>query len=81
LITESVRGRSLMRVISETSLVLLQSEVEAMSPGEAGEVWAVIEPLFKGVCARASGRSGDSSWLMMVRKMQLIRRRAEADGA
>jgi hypothetical protein len=38
LIAASVRGRSLMRVISETSLVLLRSEVEAMSPGEAGEV-------------------------------------------
>jgi hypothetical protein len=29
-----------MRGLSETSLVLLRSEVEAMSPGEAGEVWA-----------------------------------------
>jgi hypothetical protein len=73
----SVRGRSLMRKLSETSLVLLRSEVEAMSPREAGEVWSVIEPFFKGVCARASGRAGDASWLVLVRKMQFIRKKAE----
>ena len=73
----SLRGRSLMRKLGETSLVLLRSEVEAMSPGEAGEVWSVIEPFFKGVCSRASGRVGDARWLVLVRKMQLIKSRAE----
>ena len=76
---QSNHGLSLMRDLSRKSLYLVKIEVEGMSVDEAGLLWGQVEPFFPGVCARASSRKRDSSWLELVRKMELIRRRAEED--
>lgn len=75
--TVTVRGRSLMKVLLETPLVFIRREVEEMTPEEATEIWSHLEPFFQGVCARASARRRDEAWALLVRKMDLIRRRAE----
>ena len=78
---QSNHGLSLMRDLSRKSLYLVKVEVEGMSSEEAGRVWRQVESFFPGVCARASSCKRDSSWIELVRKMELIRRRAEGDGA
>ena len=78
---QSSQGLSLMSDLSRKSLYLVKVEVEGMSVDEAGLLWGQVESFFPGVCARASSCKRDSSWLELVRKMELIRRRAEGDGA
>lgn len=73
------RGKALMRRISETSFYVLKAEVEAMPPEEARKVWGLIEPLFPGVCARASLRKRDLGWLMLLKKIDLYRKKAQED--
>jgi len=69
-----------MRRISETSYYVLKAEVEAMPPEEAREIWELIETFFPGVCARASSKKRDLGWLMLLRKMDLYRKRAKEGG-
>lgn len=71
------RGRSLMKVLTETPFYLVKRVVEEMTPEEARDVWSHIEPFFAGVCARASPRKRDAWWLILVRKMNLIKRKAD----
>ena len=78
---QSNHGLSLMRDLSRKSLYLVKVEVEGMSSEEARHVWGQVESFFPGVCVRASSCKRDSSWLELVRKMELIRRRAEEEGA
>ena len=70
------RGRSLMRALTETPFPLVKREVEEMTPEEARDIWSHLEQFFAGVCARASTRRRDHKWVMLVRKMDLIRGRA-----
>lgn len=71
------RGRSLLKVLIDTPYLLVKSEVDDMTPYEARDVWSHLEPFFPGVCARASPRRRDQKWLLLVRKMQLIKRKAK----
>ena len=73
----SARGQSLLKVLIDTPYLLVKSEVDDMTLGEAQGVWSHLEPLFPGVCARASTRKRDQRWLLLVRKMQLIKRKAK----
>ena len=70
-------GYSLMRSITAKPFYLLKSEVDGMTPEEARDFWVRLEPFFSGVCARASSRRRDAAWLELVRKMQIVRRKAE----
>jgi hypothetical protein len=74
------RGRGLMRNITVKPFHLLKAEVDEMTDEEARDVWTRLEPFFPGICARASSRRRDAAWLELVRKMQLVRRRAEGGG-
>ena len=74
------RGHGLMRSITAKPFHLLKAEVDEMTDEEARDVWVQLEPFFPGVCARASSRKRDEAWLELVRKMQLVRRRAEVGG-
>ena len=78
---QSNHSLSFMRDLSRKSLYVVKVEVEGMSSEEAGHVWGQVESFFPGVCARASSCKRDSSWLELVRKLELIRRKAEVDGA
>ena len=71
------RGLSLMKVLTETPYHFIKREVEDMTPDEARDVWSHIEPFFKGVCARDSATKAGLKWNILVRKMTLIRRKAE----
>jgi len=71
------RGRSLIKILTETSHRAIKREVDEMTPEEASEIWGHIEPFFPGVCARASTTKVGIQWNTMVRKMSLIQRKAE----
>jgi hypothetical protein len=74
------QGHSLMRSITAKPFHLLKVEVDGMTDEEARNIWAQVEPFFPGVCARASSRRRDAAWLELVRKMQLVKLRAECGG-
>lgn len=75
------RGRGLMMALTETPLLLVKREVEEMTAEEARDIWGHLEPFFSIVCARASPRKRDRSWVLLSQKMDLIRSKAnEADG-
>ena len=78
--TITSQSHSLMRSITAKPFYLLKAEVDDMTSEEARHIWAHLGPFFPGVCARASSRRRDAAWLELVRKMQLIRQRAEAGG-
>jgi hypothetical protein len=71
------RGQSLMRSITAKPFQLLKVEVDGMTPEEARDLWAQVGPFFPGVCARASSRRRDAAWVELVRKLQLVKRKAE----
>jgi hypothetical protein len=48
-----------------------------MTDEEARNIWAQVETFFPGVCARASSRRRDAAWVELVRKLQLVKRKAE----
>ena len=66
-----------MKVLAETSMFIIKREVEEMTVGEAQDVWSHLEPFFPGVCARASAKKRDVKWLLLARKMDLIRRKSQ----
>ena len=74
------RGHGLMRSITAKSFYLLKVEVDGMTPEEARDLWTQVEPFFPGICARASSRRRDAVWLELVRKLQLVKRKAEGEG-
>jgi len=74
------RGHNLMRSITAKPFHLLKAEVDGITDEEVRDLWAQLEPFFPGVCARASSRRRDAAWLELVRKMQLVKLRAEGGG-
>jgi hypothetical protein len=71
------QGHGLMRSITAKPFYLLKSEVDGMTDEEARNIWAQVETFFPGVCARASSRRRDAAWVELVKKMQLVKRKAE----
>lgn len=74
------RGR-LMRALERTHLLAVKLEVDDMTPAEARELWGQIERFWVGVCARASERRRDQGWVSLMRKMVLVRRKAQGGQA
>jgi hypothetical protein len=71
------RGRSLMKVLTETPVYQVKREVEEMTAKEAREIWSHLEPFFPGVCSRVSIRKRNESSFVLMKKMDLIRLKAE----
>lgn len=70
-------GRNLMQYLTKASYHMIKREVDDMTVKEAADIWAQIEPSWIGVCARAGkGRVG-MMWSEAVRKMSLIKDKAE----
>ena len=75
-----VRGSNrLMAYLTERNIEYIKIEVNAMTPEEAQHIWAQIEPNWRGVCFRAGMGSWNSriEWTLLLRKMTLIKNRAE----
>ena len=66
-----------MKVLMGTPILLIERDVEEMTAEEARDVWSHLEPFFPRVCARSSTRKRDGKWLLLARKMDLVRRKAQ----
>lgn len=75
-----VRGSNrLMAYLTERNIEYIRIEAEAMTQEQAKYIWSEIEPSWRGVCYKAGMARGSAGieWTLLLRKMMLIKRKAE----
>ena len=80
-ILEVTGSNRLMAYLTERNIEYIRIEAEAMTPEEAKRIWDEIASNWRGVCFRAGTGSWTSriEWTLLLRKMVLIQRKAEAE--
>lgn len=71
------RGRGLLRVLTEMPYLSVRAEVGEMTVDEARDVWSHVGRYLVGASARAGSRGAGLKWNGLVRKLLLIRDKAE----
>ena len=80
-IIEVTGANRLMAYLTERNIEYIRIEVDAMTREEAQRIWEEIEPNWRGVCYKAGmgGMRSRIEWTLLLRKMVLIQRKAEAE--